>query len=119
MTDCRSQIGLGYIWQQDGAPSHTARSTQTYLEAHTEVFINKNQWPPNSPDLNPMDYGIWAAMDEKLRKLQSNNLQDLQRNITNVWRRLSQRFIGSVVRQFPGRLQKVIDNNGSCIEHAL
>ena len=27
-------------------------------------FIKKDQWPPMSPDLNPMDYAIWPALKE-------------------------------------------------------
>jgi len=23
------------------------------------AFIDKDHWPPNSPDLNPLDYGVW------------------------------------------------------------
>ena len=31
-------------------------------------FIRKDRWPPNSPDLNPLDYHIWGAMLEKYPK---------------------------------------------------
>jgi len=27
-------------------------------------FIGKDEWPPNSPDLNPFDFHIWGAMLE-------------------------------------------------------
>jgi len=25
-------------------------------------FIAKDQWPPNLPDFNPLDYHVWGAM---------------------------------------------------------
>jgi len=28
--------------------------------AHCPDFINKEAWPPNSPDLNPLDYHVWG-----------------------------------------------------------
>jgi len=34
-------------------------------------FIEKKQWPPNSPDLNSLDYHFWGAMLEKYHKLQA------------------------------------------------
>ena len=34
-------------------------------------FITKDQWPPNSPDLNPMDYYLWGAMLDVYRKLKT------------------------------------------------
>ena len=28
-------------------------------------FVKKDEWPPNSPDLNPLDYHVWGAMLEQ------------------------------------------------------
>jgi len=39
-----------------------ARQTQNWLTANCNDFIAKDQWPPNSPDLNPLDYPVWGAM---------------------------------------------------------
>jgi len=59
---------IGFIFQQDGAPAHTAHSAQNWLWADCSDFITKD-WPPNSPDLNPLDYHVWGAMLEAYRKL--------------------------------------------------
>src|SRR6218665_1829341 len=50
----------GFIFQQDGAPAHTARVTQEWLHANCPEIIEKDRWPPNSPDLNPLDYHVWG-----------------------------------------------------------
>ena len=47
-----------FIFQQDGALSHTSRITQEHLYANTPEFIGKDDWPLQSPDLNPMDYHV-------------------------------------------------------------
>jgi len=47
----------GFIFHQDSAPAHTACQTQ----ANCTDFIAKDEWPPNSPDLNPLDYHVWGA----------------------------------------------------------
>ena len=47
-----------YVFQQDGAPCHTAKRTQEWLEANFQSFWPKNLWPPSSPDLNPLDFNI-------------------------------------------------------------
>ncbi|KAI6658361.1 MhmaT1 transposase [Oopsacas minuta] len=44
--------GEPFIFQQDGAPAHTANSTQTWLQHNFPGFIQKTEWPPYSPDLN-------------------------------------------------------------------
>jgi len=30
--------------------------------AETPDFISPQDWPPNSPDLNPVDYAIWTSL---------------------------------------------------------
>ena len=53
-----------FIFQQDSAPAHRARETVELLKRETPDFISPLQWPPNSPDLNPVDYKIWSVMQE-------------------------------------------------------
>src|SRR6218665_1549186 len=53
-----------YVFQQDGAPSHQCRLAQQFLQANTPDFIHSDVWPPNSPDLNPLDYYVWNALKE-------------------------------------------------------
>jgi len=50
----------GYIFQQDGVPEHTAHATQNWLQTNCPDFIAKYPWPPNSPDLNTLDYHVWG-----------------------------------------------------------
>jgi len=61
---CIQLLRGGDIFQQDGAPAHTARATQNWLQINCPDFIDKDQWPPNSPNLNPLDYHVWGAMLE-------------------------------------------------------
>src|SRR6218665_629353 len=58
--DCKQLMPAGFIFQQDGAPAHTARVTQEWLHANCPEIIEKDRWPPNSPDLHPPDYNVWG-----------------------------------------------------------
>src|SRR6218665_2066818 len=58
--DCKQLMPAGFIFQQDGAPAHTARVTQEWLHAYCPEIIGKDRWPPNSPDLNPLYYHVWT-----------------------------------------------------------
>ena len=51
--------------QQDGPPSHTAKNTINYLKRENVSFIEPQMWPPNSPDLNPVDYAVWVLFSSK------------------------------------------------------
>ena len=44
-----------YVWQLDSAPCHTSGKGIKWLLAHFCKFTCPNVWPPNSPDLSPMD----------------------------------------------------------------
>ena len=43
------------IFCQDGAPPHRAKRTQEWLERNVSSFWRKEEWPGNSPDLNPIE----------------------------------------------------------------
>ena len=45
----------------DSAPAHHARETVALLARKTPRFIGPDLWPPNSPDLNPVDYRFWGC----------------------------------------------------------
>src|SRR5258705_531409 len=60
--DCQNLAPNNFIFQQDGEPAHTSRLSQDRLERNTPDFIKKDEWPPNSPDLNPLDFHVWGAM---------------------------------------------------------
>ena len=57
---------FNYTFQQDGAPAHWARDTVQLLTREMSGFIPLSLWPPNSPDLNPVDYRVWGVLQERV-----------------------------------------------------
>ncbi len=58
-----------FIFQQDLAPAHTAKSTKSWLNDHGVGVLD---WPANSPDLNPIENlvlsrGKWETRDQKMQ----------------------------------------------------
>jgi len=41
------------------------------LTANSTDFITKDEWRPNSPDFNRLDYHVWGAMLQAFHKLHS------------------------------------------------
>jgi len=39
-------------------------------------FVPQTPWPPNSPDLNPVDY-FWSVMQEKVYKHHVKDISEL------------------------------------------
>ena len=70
------------LWQQDGAPAHRARETVELLKEVTPDFIPPRLWPPNSPDVNPVDYAIWGIMQESVyNKGKIANVEEIRQRI--------------------------------------
>jgi len=51
-----------FIFQQDSAPAHHVKETVDFLSTETPAFILPTLWPPNSPDLNLVDYEVWSVL---------------------------------------------------------
>ncbi len=52
-----------FIFQQDLAPAHTAKSTKRWLNDHGVSVLD---WPANSSDLNPIE-NLWCIVKRKMR----------------------------------------------------
>ena len=108
-----------FIFQQDGAPAHGARLAQDWLAAHCSDFIDKDSWPPNSPDLNPLDYHVWGAMLDKFDKLnpKPQTVPELKRTLQTIWNDLSQDAICKAVLLFRKRLDACVKAGGGHFRH--
>ncbi len=58
-----------YIFQQDGAPAYMSHLIQNWLSDNIEMFWSEEFWPPNSPDVNPMDYYVWGVLERDSNKI--------------------------------------------------
>ena len=59
-------MGEDFIYQQDGASCHTSQMSIEALENREIRYIEPHHWPPNSPDLNPLDYFFCSCGEAKL-----------------------------------------------------
>jgi len=41
--------------------------------------------PPNSPDLNPVDYVIWSVMQERVYQTRVHDIDELRQRLITVW----------------------------------
>ena len=106
-----------FIFQQDRASAHRARETVEQLSSATPDFISPTLWPPNSPDLNPVDYKIWSAMEERVYRSKVRDVEDLRGRILQAWDELDQRIIDKVVGERRKRLRLCVNAAGGQFEY--
>ncbi len=113
-----------WTFQQDGAPAHKAYEVQDWLRANCPDVITVDphwrnptgEWPPNSPDLNPMDYAIWSILQEKACKKPHPNVESLKRALKKAWNEITLETLIKVVDNFPKRLKACVDAEGGWFE---
>ena len=107
-----------FTFQQDGAPAHTATDTQNFLkrELGKKGFWCKKMWPPNSPDLNPLDYSIWNEVASRACSKPHPNIQKLKATVNRIWKDLDPAYVSRTCQNFRKRLLKVVEVNGGYIE---
>ncbi len=70
-----------FIFQQDVAPAHTAKSTKSWLNDHDVGVLD---WPANSPDLNPIE-NLWGIVERKMRNKRPKNADELKATVKETW----------------------------------
>lgn len=105
-----------WTYQQDSAPAHKAKVVQAWCKANFPDVISSAEWPPSSPDLNPLDYSVWGIMKTKVGTVRYANLNELRRAIEKAWAELDADVIHAAVKSFPKRLKACIKAKGGIFE---
>lgn len=105
-----------WVFQQDSAPAHKAKSTQAWFRANKIDFIAQEEWPSSSPDLNPLDYAIWQLIEEKACAKPHMNLDSLKRAILKAVAELDMVVVRAAIDDWPRRLKACIHARGGHFE---
>jgi hypothetical protein len=107
----------GQWFMQDNAPIHTALASREWLESHGVATVN---WPPYSPDLNPIEH-LWWALKKKLHELhpEFDYMGDSQaewdvfeEGLHEAWAAIPDSLISELIRSMPRRLDAVRQAKG-------
>lgn len=110
-------IRNGDTFMQDNAPIHRARATLDWLSAHRIEVLD---WPPYSPDLNPIE-NVWSALKWKLTRTNRPEIPPgtaeevratLKAAIWSAWDDLSADLIEEIADSMKKRVECVIKNEG-------
>lgn len=108
-----------WIFQQDSAPAHKAKITQDWCRANTPDFISSSEWPPSSPDLNPLDYAILGFLVAKGNAVQHHSIASLKKTLRAEWRKLPMDTVCNSIASWRHRQQAVVKKRGGRFEWKL
>ena len=96
-----------------------ACETVALLQPEVPAFIAPNLWPPNSPDLNPVDYKVWSTMQDRVYRAKVRDVDDLKQRLIDVWDSLEQSIIDDAINQWRSRLHACVRAKGGHFEQSL
>jgi len=105
------------MFQQDRALAHCAREMEAFLARQTPQSVTPDLRPPNSPDLNPVDYKVWSVIQDRVYQMSIHDVDDLKHRLMAAWSGcISQ---SSMIDQWSKRLHACVKANGRHFEHLL
>eukprot|EP00971_Amphidinium_carterae_P338870 6476402-Amphidinium_carterae.1 len=108
----------GFILQQDGAPSHRSAATMEWIRAHRVRLLDWRHWPPNSPDLQVLDFSLWATWQSRVEALVRSEPTALDSDETfrgivlRAARQVTLQEVRNAIAAFPKRLELCLQAEG-------
>lgn len=105
----RPVYNRGELFMQDNSRVHTAQSSLDWLEAHDVEVLD---WPPYSPDLNPIGH-MWLALKRNLHKLHpefdtmgdtAEEWEAFEAGMKEAWGAIPDSLIKKLILSMPDRL---------------
>jgi inhibitor of nuclear factor kappa-B kinase subunit alpha len=106
-----------WCFQQDSAPAHKAKSVQEWCRYRIPDFLAHEDWPSNSPDLNPMDYAIWGILTKNISTTHHKSAASLEQKLKVEWAKIPQETLRAAVDAFPQRIEACIKAKGDHFEN--
>ena len=118
----KSVLPSGFIFQQNAwCTCWHGKLAQDFISTNCSEFIGKDEWPPNSPDLNPLDYHVWVATLERYKTVhpKPKNIDELMNVLQVTWDQLPQGSVNKALVSFIKRLWAYLKAGDGHFEHAL
>jgi transposase len=102
--------GQRWYLQEDNASIHRSAQTEEWKRQHR---IPAFFWPPQSPDLNPVE-NVWNVLKNNVRKhiRDIKCVADLRDTLTTCWNSLTVTYLHSLYESLPRRCQQVLRRKG-------
>ncbi|XP_076279399.1 uncharacterized protein LOC143208672 [Lasioglossum baleicum] len=80
------------------------------------IRLSKEFWPPNRPDLNPLDFYVWSVVERVSNKSRRANVASLKSAIEAAFAGMDRDALKRACHRFRTRMEVVIKAEGGYIE---
>jgi hypothetical protein len=109
-----STTGVGsFVLQQDNDPTHRVASTTvaTWNARHASSIKVLEDWPPNSPDLNPIE-NVWAYVQARVNALGCASFAEFKKAVLDEMMAVPKSLISRLFKSMPKRVATVLGSGG-------
>ena len=86
-------LGSNWTYQHNSARPHLHHLTEEWCAKPFPNFISKKCWPPNSPDLCPLDYSSWSDLAQMYQlETKTMLIEEIKRFITKYDKKKNFKF---------------------------
>ena len=119
LPDCHKYYGVPptCVFMQDGASCHTSNAVQEFCAKKFPKFWGKLEWPPCSPDLNPLDFFAWGYLQSEVDKKKPKCLDSLKLAIRECVEALPLDMVQKAMLNFYPRVCLCIESGGGAFKH--
>lgn len=111
-------VGRGFVFQQDNDPKHSSKLCMNYISAKkNEKILDYMDWPPQSPDLNPIEL-LWDELDRNVRMMQPTNKKQMWDFLRTSWHQIPAYKLEKLIARMPQVCASVIKAKGGYFEES-
>lgn len=99
----------GFYLQDDGAPCHRSKTVKEFVRRQHWKTLD---WPPQSPDLNPIE-NLWGLLKKKVWSHNFNSTTELKARIIAIWNHsFEKELLEKLAYSMSDRLRAVVKARG-------
>lgn len=102
-----------WVLQQDGDPTHKVANdvVAQWSKANACTVQVLPNWPPNSPDLNPIE-NVWAFVQARVDKMGCASFDEFKAAVIYELKHLPKHTLANLFKSMPNRMAEVIASDG-------
>ncbi|CAM4820023.1 unnamed protein product [Rotaria magnacalcarata] len=109
-------LGDNFIYRQDNATPHKHKDLIAWIKKNFPRFIDEKKWPPNSPDLNVLDYYVWDAIGHNMHWDKVKSYDSLIDEIKKGISRVPKNDLLRSVQNWSSRIFSILKTKGAYIK---